>query len=239
MSTGVRPVLLAVRPPDRMDDLAEHLDQASYRIICAPSLTYASRPDLPLVDLSPIQALVATSGRALDGLRDKLDGLRTLPLYVVGAASARRAQSLGFDRIAGVVPDVAALGQLLNTHISGHHILYVRGDQIAQPLGLVPDIRVTEMVTYYTQPLEELADDAMAALTGGHVRAVLFFSSLSAGHFCKLVDKAGLVPHTRTLSALCLSSAVLGSLLSNQWADIRSAITPDMPGMIRLVRTLP
>lgn len=237
MSTNGRRILLSVRPPDRMFLLPANLP---YDLILAPSLEYENiNPLVP--DLEDVDALLVTSARALEHLGADWDRARKCPVYIVGVESARRAQAAGFNHIALIAPDVMGLVDALAI-CPPHRLLYVRGDQVAQDLAdvLTPyGHQVTQITTYQTVPLEQLSESAYVALGNGHVRGVLFFSPASAAHFCKLVDKADLTPHLPSISALCLSPAVLRSLTSNHWADVQVATTPDLSGMMALIQTLP
>jgi uroporphyrinogen-III synthase len=228
-------IIIAVRPADRAFVLPP---PSSFDILMCPSLGYQPTVYV-LPPLQEVDGLLVTSARALEALGNNITNVKSLPLYIVGERSAERARDLGCDHVAAIAPDVRGLIPCLPP--APQHFLYLRGDHVAHDLpGLLAPMghRLTEIQTYRSIDVWEMPAPVRTSFEQGHVRAVLFFSARSAAQWIKIVDKAGLAASLSRISALCLSDAVLGSVVSKSWADVQVAAAPHHTHMLALVAAL-
>ena len=161
-------------------------------------------------------ALVLTSGNAVDALADRLDALgldgRVLAgveLCVVGPATAARVWErlrLRADRLpatltgAGVAADLAAAGA-----VAGRRFLLYRAD-IARPdlprlLQEGGAAEVAEVVAYESRPVEALPPEALEALRARRIDWLAFTSASTARNLVALLgDEAALLDGVKAAS---------------------------------------
>lgn len=243
MTAARRPVLIAVRPADRAAQTMTAFDGSGYDLRFCNVFTY-SKTDTAFDIAKSYQGLIVTSLRAIEVMGDVPSALLSLPLFIVGEASATRAAGMGFQNIAAVVPRAADLIPLIHKIAQPDQgpLLYVRGDHVSYPVESELanlSYSVDARVTYRTASHSALDNDIINMIKMSQVAAVLLFSAQSAAQFCKLVEGAGLREHMHSISALCLSDAVLEYAHNLPWARTYTASTPDLAGMVALVRTLP
>jgi uroporphyrinogen-III synthase/uncharacterized protein YoxC len=240
---NMRNKLIIVRPVDRVEQTRIALAELSYEPVFVESLTYHTVA-YDNFDLIGVQAVVATSVRALQMLVERSDELLELPLYIVGQAGADAARDLGFLKIPGIARDADDLISMLRTWVesSDGKLLYVRGDDVA--VDLAAELRpggydVRELVTYRSGPVVGLPENIKEIITSQQVAGVLLFSRASTQQFTKLLEIAGLTDAVRSIPVLCLSPAVLDFARNLPWVQTYTATTPDLAAMIDLVRQLP
>jgi uroporphyrinogen-III synthase len=239
----VRDVLVIVRPADRKAQTIESFRNMSFTLHFEDVLSYQPT-STPLPDISLYRGVVVTSIRAPQSIGPIPADLLSIPLYVVGDVSAKRAKDMGFRTLAAVAPTVEELRQTIRqSHepVRGP-LLYLRGDQVAYDLAT--DLKrygytVDEHIAYKTSRKTDLSTDCAALLQTGQVRAVLFFSRSSAAQFSNIIIKNEWQDRLSGVNALCLSPAVLECAHNLPWGRTYTAISPDLGAMVDLVRTLP
>jgi uroporphyrinogen-III synthase len=184
-------------------------------------------------------ALVATSANALRvaGAMVELDGLRTLPLFVVGSHSADTAHEAGFRNVTSADSDAAALAALLSQRVGkGGRVLHLAGEERAQELGelLAPaGIGVDVLIVYRMRAASSLGS-SRDAIAGKRLDAVLHYSPRSAAIFVALVEAAGLVNEVLKLRHLCLSQSV-AKPLADLGAKVEVAKQPNENALLALL----
>lgn len=241
MTQTNQPVLIAVRPDDRAEATRASLAEFGMTILPCPVFTYQPATPPPFLSRLDYDGIIVTSPRALEMWGGFPDSLRHLPLCIVGAESAARARQLGFTNMMGIAPDAMALiNVVLRTFDRpGARLLYPRGDQISVDLKMrlqAYGYRVDPVITYQSVPLAQLAPAVLASITRREVAAVALFSAHSARRFTELLRSHLREADWRGLNALCLSQRVLESVRHLPWARLDVAATPDMPGMLALLR---
>ena len=237
-----RSVFLIVRPDDRATTTRTALADLPGDLVFTTPLSYV-RVSSPPFDLDRAQAVLVSSWRAPHFAGDLPPALLSLPTYVVGEAGAAALRDMGFSKIGAVAPTGAALVDCLRDQLdpASGDLLYLRGDRVAVDFAQALSgysYTVKSYITYQTVEAEGLAEPVAQALASGDVRAVLFFSRETAARFSTLFERAGLTNQARTITALCLSKAVLESASSLPWARTYVAEHPDLPAMAALARTL-
>jgi uroporphyrinogen-III synthase len=238
MAGSGTPVLVSLRSPDRADALDFAARDAGYTLTNIPVLDYAATGSA--IPDGPYAGVIVTSVRALTLLDLWPTWLSPLPLYIVGAESARAATTLGMGGPCVTAPQVDDLIPLIPPAPLPY--LYVCGDRTRVDLPAALGARGLEaraVSTYVTRPCPGAAGAMHAVLRTGDVRGVLFFSVAQAEEFIHINQMDNLDDRLRGISALCLSPRVLEYARHLNWAQTYTAATPDLGAMAALIRTLP
>ena len=189
------------------------------------------------IDPGQAQALIATSAHAFEFL-PQADAARLapLPLFVVGARTARAAADAGLSPPRLIAASALELAQQMAAALPVlAPLLYLAGHDRKPDLeaALQAQGRVIEVVeTYEARAVEALAPEVAQALTRGEADAVLHFSRRSARLFAACVAKAGLATQADGLRHVCISrDAALG-----EGAVI--APTPDSAGLFKALEQM-
>jgi len=175
-------------------------------------------------------AVLLTSGQALSGLPEGLD--RGLPVFAVGAATARRARAAGFADVHSAEGTARDLEHDLRARrpVPAGTLLLLTGQGLGLDLAArlrAAGHRVVRRVVYRVVPQRavrgmDAADD---------VAAVLFFSAGTARAFVAALTprmRAGL----RGARAVCISAGTADVLAAEGWAGIVTAARPDAQGVL-------
>jgi uroporphyrinogen-III synthase len=235
---GPKPLLLAIRPPDRWERTRTAFATLAIDLDCTDTLTYSPIAVDP-IDVHGDIGLIISSQRAIESLSpEHYDILRPLPMAVVGAETARWLLSRGFEGPTIVAPTAQALIPMIKS--SGRtQWIYIRGDEVSTDFALTlgKKFRVQPVITYTSTARTEFDPLTLEKLRQNAYRGIMFFSSASARAFTELVDKSGLAPTLKPLTALCLSANVLASIQSSSWQQCLAATTPDLVGMVALTQS--
>jgi len=178
----------------------------------------------------PFAAVLLTSANAARALTDSARAeLARLPAYTVGARTAQAAREAGFTQVESADGALADLVRLVCARRPGGPLLYLAGEDRAGDLAgdlAAHGIVVETSVIYRTVPVEALPDDAVRALAGGRIDAVLHYSRRSALTLLHLARRAGLLNATLSLPHYCLSDDVAGVLRESGAGQVFAAAVP-------------
>jgi uroporphyrinogen-III synthase len=233
--------LLVTRPEPDALLLKARLEALGHEATVAPLLA-VSFDDVEPVDLSEVQALIATSRNGLEGLRaqgaHKIAAL--LPLYAVGQATAKVAAAMGFAEmtvgggtVAKLIPEIVATADP-----QAGVLLHLAGDEVAGALERELELhgfRVLQPVVYRMVPAEAFAPDVEEQIDTGEIDGVMLFSPRTAAIYAGLLDQHGLVAAAGRLTHYCLSAAVARQLKPLGSLAIEIAATPSLDGMLALL----
>lgn len=157
----------------------------------------------------PIAGLVFTSANAVHCAGPALARWLSLPVFVVGAATAQAARQKAFTdvRLRDDVQDAQSLFMWLASQKFDAPLLHLTGrDQTAteKPAGLAMDTRVV----YAAELVPQFTKDVAAALHAGRIDAVLLYSPRTAEHFAALYDALGLPRAKLIVAAMSQAIAV-------------------------------
>jgi len=228
--------VLITRPLGTAGETARRVAAMGLRPVLAP-LSEIRPIAVRLPPPSRLQAVLITSGNAVPALPP---AYRDLPLLAVGDATAARARAAGFAQVASAQGDAQALVALVGEHCdpAGKPLLLAAGmDSSADP---APALRalgftVTRRSVYRGVAVEELPAEAQAGLTGGALRAVLFFSPATAHSFVRLLLAAMPPACVSAVDALAISSAAAVALAPLPWRRIRVASRPNQDELLALL----
>ena len=239
--------VLVTRPAADAAPLVEVLHDLGCEALVEPLLTI-----VPLagarIDLDGVQALLFTSANGVRAFATlaaarQLPAVHDLPALAVGDATAAAARSAGFARVesaAGTVEDLAALAARRLDPAAGP-LFHGAAVHLAGDLkGRLEDRGFTlrRRVLYRAEPAERLSEAARAAIAGGGIDAVLFFSPRTAETFVRLLDDAGLSTALADCHAVCLSRAVAEALRTIVWRGIVVAARPKQDELVLELRAV-
>ena len=180
-SSPDRAAVLVTRPEPGAAETAARITALGLRPIIAPLLMIAQR-HATLPPSARVQAIVATSRNAIPALPTSH---RHLPLFAVGAATARHARAAGFEQVTSAGADAMALAALLAHScdpLAGPLLLATGQDQgtaLASNLR-TSGFRVIRRVVYAAVPATIFPEPVHRAFAAGTLSAALFFSAETA-----------------------------------------------------------
>ncbi len=234
--------ILVTRPEPDALLLKARLETLGHEATVAPLLA-VSFDDAELVDVSEVQALIATSRNGLAGLKaqgaHKIAAL--LPIYAVGQATAKAASALGFSEItvgggtvATLIPEIVATADP-----QAGVLLHLAGDEVAGALGqelALHGFRLLEPVVYRMVAATGFDADTAEQIETGEIDGVMLFSPRTAAIYARLIGVHGLAGPVKRLAHYCLSTAVARRLAPLGSVKIEVAAAPTLDGMLDLVR---
>lgn len=193
------------------------------------------------IELEDAQALVATSRNALRALKGhpQEDACKGYPIFVVGRATARLAEEMGFETvIEGPSTAQALLGLILNVaEVNDGAIVHLSADNVAY--NLCEELRrlgyhVFQPILYRTEPVEVLSEPLQRNLATGRIDGVVLLSGRTAEAYANAMMTQGLLASARKMTHFCLSKAVAARLSSLQPVKIEISTAPNLDEMLAM-----
>ena len=217
------------------DATAGRVAALGFEAVVAPVLAVRDLPGE--IDLTDVGALAFTSANAVRAFAARCEA-RDLPVFAVGAATARAAEEAGFGQIASADGDVSALAQLIGTrpaNLTGT-LLHPAA---AEPAGDLPGalksagVAVRSLALYETIP----AEVPPSVLDGlGTISDVLVHSPRAARRLAAVLTGRPL----GHVTACTLSPEVCAPLVGVGFAQAIAAPLPTEDALLSLlVRTMP
>ena len=233
--------LLVTRPEPDALLLKARLEKLDHEVTVAPLLTL-SFDNTEQIDLSEVQALIATSRNGLKALKaqnaHRIAAL--LPIYVVGKATEKDARALGFAEIttgngtvASLVPEIIATADP-----QSDLLLHLAGDEVAGNLAAELQqhgFRLLQPVVYRMVPATAFDPDTVEQLATGEIDGVLLFSPRTAVIYAGLIKQHQLERAAQRLLHVCLSPAVARRLAPLGAIRTETAAAPTLEAMLDLL----
>lgn len=185
---------------------------------------------VPLFEIEPVEweapeaggfdGLLITSANAIRAAGEKLERLRGLKVYAVGAATAEAAREAGFDVAA---TGDAGVDRLLGSIEKDLRLLHLCGEDRREPREARQDI--TPIAVYRSRPIE--APDLPAI--GGSVALV---------HSPRAGQRFGELVHERNSIALVAISAAAAQAAGQGWERVEVADQPSDDALLALAARL-
>lgn len=235
--------ILVTRPQPGNARTAERLERAGFHPL-----------SLPLAELRPVREIAAqtgpqaaavaiTSSNALRFAPDELvDRLRRLPLFAVGAQSARYAQGRGFNVAAHGGSDAAELAGLVASSLkSGALVVYpcgkVRRPEFESRMA-ASGIRILPIETYDTVQVSYSTEFLNRILGTDPVDAVLLHSANAAQYLSALVTQDQLSQVTDDTWFFCFSENIANRLKAFPGNRIVVARKPSDEELVSALRSV-
>lgn len=202
---------------------ADRLTALGFTPLVAPLLTLAPLPGA--LDAAPdpaaVAALALTSPNGVEAFAPLIPRFRDHPVFAVGDATAEAARAAGFGDVRSAAGDIHALARLIAAEAPPGPMLAPGAREPAGDLpALLPDHPVQRLPVYAAfethTPAPELFD------------AVMLHSPRAARALASDLPRAA----SSGRIAICISEAAAGPLRPFDFVEIRTAITPDEPGML-------
>ena len=230
--------VLVTRPKEGAEDSAKIL-RARGHVVLTASLIEIRFLDGSDISFDGVQAILATSSNGVHALARRAER-RDIPLFAVGAQTARAARDAGFTIVRSADGDARSLADALldwampNTGALLHAAGAETKGQLAETL-LARGFDVRTEVLYDAIAAPELPAEALLALEAGELDAVLLFSPRSARIFADCVVKASAAEKCATLSAFCISEAAVKGLAPLVFRALHVATRPDQETLLALL----
>ena len=230
--------LLLTRPRTDDDQLAAMLLAAGHQLISDPLLSIEALPLAPIA-LAGLQAIAVTSSNAVRALAPS-PAMTRLPLYAVGAATARLARARGFQTIVESDTDARALAGTLASQLDPGlgAVLYLRGEDIAFDLAAAlraANFPVEHRITYRANPADRFSSETGAALAANALDGVVLLSPRTTGVYLRLVKQAGFLDRLARLQHYCLSDRVAEPLLASGLTNASAPARPNLQELVALI----
>ena len=201
--------VLVTRPAREGHDTTRELGARGHEVVLSPVLGVA--PTGAVLPPGRFDAAVATSAQAIEALTPaQVEALIGVPLHVVGRRTAAAARARGLASPVSVAADGVELAQTLReAGMSSRNVLYLAGRHRKSAIEAACaklDCQLFVVEIYEAQPAASLTDEAVEALRGGRIDAVLHFSRRSAEVFLGLADAAGLIERLQNVRHVCISA---------------------------------
>jgi uroporphyrinogen-III synthase len=229
--------LLLTRPREDSQTLAEILRARGHVPLIEPLLDIRF-DDNVMIDAGRYRAVLATSANGIRGLMrtQAIAPLRRLPLFAVGPATARQAETAGFGLIHTAGGDVDRLGAFVANSLptTGKPLLHVSGKAAAGDLKAALAARgydVERIIMYEAVKATGFSPAALVFLR--HPGGVLLYSPRTAAIFARLAT--ALDDLSPELNVYCLSRAVADKLTALKSMTIHVAKHPDQKALLDLL----
>lgn len=178
-------------------------------------------------DATRFDALLLTSANAARHAGAGLAGLRSLPVYAVGGATAAAAREAGLEVVAVGDRDGAALVAAAAASGVRRGLLLSGRDR-----ALGSDPIIAEAIAVYASDPVAIPGEVLGQLAGS---VMLVHSPRAASRVADLIDRAGIDRRTMRLAAISTAAA---HAAGGDWERIAAAVSPDDAAVIALARTL-
>lgn len=230
-----KPLALVTRPQNEASLLAEHLARRGIGTVVEPMIEIVARDAAP-PDLAGVQAVLCTSANGARALA-RASGVRGLPIFAVGDATARAAREAGFAAVDSAGGDVADLARLVALRLrpADGKLLHVAGSEVAGDLAGAlgaAGFAVERAVLYEARAAAALTPATRRLIADEEIDLALIFSPRSAAIFARLVAAAGVddgLAATAALSISAAADAALGDL------PFRARLVADAPTQAALL----
>ncbi len=233
--------LLVTRPQPDADAQAEKLKALGHDVSVAPLLEveFLNFAALPLTGA---QGLIATSRNSLRALEasSQLEATLNLPLFTVGAATAKLAGDLGFGNIhrgPGTAEEMLPLVQSECTPDAGA-LIHLAGERMAFDLKSALEkvgFEVVQPILYRINMAESFAEAARKVHMDGALEGVILMSPATAHTYMAMVAEPEIQAIARKLTFFCLSRNVAEPLKELEDARVLIAASPREDDLLALI----
>lgn len=182
------------------------------------------------IDLTDVSALAFTSANGVQAF-SSVSGVRGLPVFAVGRATASAAREAGFARVSSADGDVADLARLISQALPGPVLWAGAREPAGDLVSTLNEAGVPARGVAVYETAERAPSEATLALLHEPL-TVLLHSPRAARALARILE----VRPSRTLRALCLSEAVAAGLPRlDDPSSVACAPRPDETALLSLL----
>ncbi len=226
--------IFVFRPQADAERTARSIKARGHDAILAPLFTIVPS-DEPAPE-GPFDAIVLTSGNGVPALAAAPPAWRDLPVFSVGARTAKRARDAGFGDARSADGDRNDLVALItsNLKVPARLLLILGRDRHEDVPDRLKDagFDVTVWTSYAAEAVSDLPAEAVTALREGQADAALHYSARGAQTFMALARKAGLESQAGALTHVALSAEVAAPLIATEAETVLVAEYPEEAGLL-------
>ena len=225
--------VLITRPRAEAAVLAADLAARGHEVTIEPLLTIEPLPGV-VAALAGAQAIVLTSANAVPAL--PATGVR-LPVFAVGAATARAARAHGCEEVHAAAGDAQSLARLIGAHCrpAAGPLLHLAGAEVRPGLAealAAAGFTLRRQTVYRATAARGLSGPVVEALRRQAIDAVLLFSPRTATTLVELIAAHQLAGCLGRTEAICLSAAVAARCRRLEWRAVRVAPRPEVGSLL-------
>lgn len=231
--------VLVTRPEPQATATAALLEARGHVVHKAP-MARIERLAPPLPPAEAVDAVLLTSANAAFALPP----YAALPVYAVGAATARAARAQGAATVTTAAGDWRSLAELLAGPAGprpGARLLHLSGAEIRGDLAgaaAAAGCTVERRIVYAARAIPWLEPGVRALLAAAALDAVLFFSPAHAATWRRQIERAAAGCLLFPLRAVALSEAVAEPLRALPWRRVAVAAAPEVARLIDRLEAL-
>lgn len=237
--------MLVTRPQPDNEATAASLRAKGFEVLLAPMLRFEAVPFAPDADVA-YGGIIVTSANALRAIegQDSIVRLLKLPLFAVGARTARAATEVGFDNVIVAGGDASALRGTIVAAARGRKLkktdplLYLSGADIARDLPgelRALGFNIATQTAYKMVSVPALPGDVCDAFAANRIEAVLHYSGRSARSFLDAARAAGIEISALAIPQYCLSEAVAAVVHEAGAARVIVASSPNEAALFEVL----
>jgi uroporphyrinogen-III synthase len=225
--------VLVTRPEPQASATAALLRARGHEVHIAP-VARIERLEPALPPATAVDAVILTSANAAFALAP----YRELPVYAVGAATARAARGAGAPSVTTAAGDWQSLARLLTGPDglrAGTRLLHLSGAEIRGDLAgalRAAGLSLQRVVVYAARAEPWLDPRVSTLLARAALDAVLFFSPAHATIWRRQIERAAAGHRLFPLRAVALSEAVAEPLRGLPWRTVEVAAAPEVALLI-------
>jgi uroporphyrinogen-III synthase len=226
---------LITRPRAEAEGLAAVLAERGIESVIEPLIEIV-HGTMTFPGLDDVQAILCTSANGVRALA-RATVERSVPLFVVGDATATRARAEGFRRVESAGGDVDDLAYLIRRQLKPQDgkLLHIAGSAVAGDLATAlgaEGFSVERVVLYDANPAVALTPATAQAIAAGQFDFALFFSPRTAAIFSRLTEAAGIQAGLRPTVAISISAAADALLVDLPFRDRIIAEKPTQAALL-------
>jgi uroporphyrinogen-III synthase len=236
--------VLITRPRQDAAELKSSFEALGCEVTVAPLLEIHFN-DIAADALHGAAGLIVTSRNGLRSISvsPAFKAARSLPVFVVGPATAELARILGFKDIRKGAETAVDLVHVISRDVAagGATLIHVAGDHLAFDLSGALEsrgIRNSRIEAYRSVAVKSLPDTVPQLLEDRGLNAVILMSPRSAAVWSDLVGALPQSPDLSHVVHICLSQAVATGLQSLKPARVEIAASPNSDEIVALVYRL-
>lgn len=241
---GLAMRILLTRAPGDAAHTAEKLKAQGHQVLISP--VFEMQPNDAAWPKGVIDGVIATSAQAFEHAQFADDSplpeaRRLFRLFVVGGKTAEAAKKSGFTGEPFVAQDAKELADAIIAKVPSHgRLAYLAGRDRKSELETRCKEARLEIITveiYEARASDALTKEAVAAINGRQIDAVMHFSKRSTETFLKLAEMAGV--DVKPIRHIAISKDAAAPLHAAGATLIAIAYEPKEAAMLALLRQKP